>query len=75
VQDYLTVKTHFGGYMFGRHLHPSPFGLALGLFLVALWAAVWIGLVTAIAAEAQTRRPGWNPGPARVATQRLEATA
>jgi hypothetical protein len=61
--------------MFGRHLHPSPLGLALGLFLVALWAAVWIGLLTAIAVETQTRRPGWNPGPARVAAELRGARA
>jgi hypothetical protein len=38
--------------MFRRHLHPSPIGLALGLILVSLWAAIWIGILAEL-----TRRP------------------
>jgi hypothetical protein len=61
--------------MFARHLRPSPLGLALGLFLVALWAAVWIGLLASIAVEAKARRPGVDPGAARVSAEQRQATA
>lgn len=44
--------------MFERRLHPSPIGLALGLTLVALWAALWIGLFATFAAEARAQPSG-----------------
>jgi hypothetical protein len=51
--------------MFRSHLHPSPFGFALGLVLVALWAGVWITLLASYAPQTQTRRLGQLPEAAR----------
>lgn len=53
--------------MFRRHLRPSTFDLALGLVLVVLWAGVWITLLSAYVPQTQTRRPGQQPGAARIA--------
>jgi hypothetical protein len=53
--------------MFRRHLHPSPFGFALGLVLVALWAGVWISLLASCDAQTQTRRPSQGLEAAREA--------
>jgi hypothetical protein len=52
--------------MFRRHLHPSPFDFALGLVLVALWAGVWITLLSAYVPQTQTRRLGQQPEAARM---------
>jgi hypothetical protein len=51
--------------MFSRHLHPSPLGFALGLVLVVLWAAVWIGILATVSFEARIRSTG-APGQAQV---------
>jgi len=61
--------------MFERRLHPSPIGLALGLTLVALWAALWLGLFATYAAEARARRAGQKPDAARFAEQLRRASA
>jgi hypothetical protein len=53
--------------MFARRLHPSPLGLALGLVLLALWAAVWIGVFASAANEARARRPRASPDRAHIA--------
>ena len=42
--------------MFSRHLHPSPLGFAAGLFLVALWMAVWVGVFATVSLEARVQR-------------------
>lgn len=61
--------------MFQRRLHPSPIGLALGLTLVALWAALWIGLFSTLAVEAHARRAGAFPDTARLAEQLRRASS
>jgi hypothetical protein len=52
--------------MFRHHLRPSPFGFALGLVLVALWVAVWIGIFATVSLEARARGLGHRPGPGQV---------
>jgi hypothetical protein len=35
--------------MFRHSLHPTPFGFALGLAVIALWALLWIWVVGQLA--------------------------
>ncbi len=35
--------------MFHSRLHPTPTGLALGVFIIALWAALWLWFLIQVA--------------------------
>jgi len=53
--------------MFRLCLHPTRLGFAAGLVVIALWAALWIWFLAALAGpRSDTRPPGEIPGQARV---------
>ena len=53
--------------MFRLRLHPTPFGTALGVLVVALWAMLWLVFFVEVSRIA-ARQPGEVPELARVVT-------
>lgn len=53
--------------MFRLRLHPTPSGFALGLFVIALWALLWVWFLAQLAQPPRTA--------ARIAADLPELTA
>ncbi len=57
--------------MFRFPLRPSPFGLALGVLVVAFWALLWMAVLAVTLPRPQTtaRQAGHMPALARVSRE------